>query len=128
MKIKKDHINTLLKHTLGNNGASVRLIDNTVLGYNLDLKSGYMVSIKDLLTLPFKTDEGLLLDFHDNLVKGLINIECDDNTFLGAWLDEGLLYIDLSMHIENKDEALKLAKDNHQKAIWDVKNNKSIYL
>lgn len=47
---------------------------------------------------------------------------------LGLWEDRGKLYIDISEHVEDLDEALALAKKRQQIAIWDCKNKKAIYL
>ena len=56
------------------------------------------------------------------IVKGL------DNAYLGAWIDEGITYIDISVLVENKEDALELGKVNNQLAIYDIENNESIYL
>ena len=48
--------------------------------------------------------------------------------FLGAWMDEGTLYLDISNHYTDKDEALKQGIVNQQRAIYDVINQESIYL
>jgi hypothetical protein len=48
--------------------------------------------------------------------------------FIGLWLDNGIIYIDISRVIQNKEKALKLAKEQNQKAIFDIKNNKVIFV
>lgn len=42
--------------------------------------------------------------------------------FLGAWVDSGKVYFDISMRFENKNEALTVARDNAQLAIFDLGN------
>lgn len=51
-----------------------------------------------------------------------------DDVYLGGWLDEGYGYLDVSINIQNLDEALALAKKNHQLAIYDVVTGESIYI
>jgi hypothetical protein len=48
--------------------------------------------------------------------------------FIGLWLDNGIIYIDISRVIQSKENALKLAKEQNQKAIFDIKNNKVIFV
>ena len=53
-----------------------------------------------------------------------------NNLFVGVWYDEKTqcYYIDISMIINKKREAERIAKDNKQLALYDLKENKSIYL
>lgn len=48
--------------------------------------------------------------------------------YLGFWIDSGKFYLDLSFHIKNKSQAILEGLNNDQLAIWDCKNQKSIYL
>lgn len=48
--------------------------------------------------------------------------------FIGLWLDNDIMFIDVSIHIIDYLEALEVARDNDQLAIYDLKNNDSIYL
>jgi hypothetical protein len=48
--------------------------------------------------------------------------------FIGLWLDNGIIYIDISRVIQSKEKALKLAKEQNQRAIFDIKNNKVIFV
>ena len=47
---------------------------------------------------------------------------------IGCWLNEGFYYFDISINIQFKSLALSIARNNNQKAIYDVENDKSIYL
>ena len=51
-----------------------------------------------------------------------------DNAFIGFWLDNQKLYLDNSVLVKSKRQALKLAKQNYQLAIYDCKNNSTIYI
>ena len=55
-------------------------------------------------------------------------IKDNNNLYIGLWLDGGIMYIDLSINIKDKVEALEFAKKNKQLAIYDLINNDSIYL
>ena len=44
------------------------------------------------------------------------------------WLEDDILYIDVSVHIINYLKALEVARNNEQKAIYDLQKNDSIYL
>jgi GNAT superfamily N-acetyltransferase len=42
--------------------------------------------------------------------------------YLGTWLNEGKVYLDVSENIQDKAEATKVGRERNQKAIWDVVN------
>ncbi len=50
--------------------------------------------------------------------------------YIGFWVDlkTGLLYLDISIYISNYMQAIAKARANKQLAIWDFKNQTSIYL
>jgi len=50
------------------------------------------------------------------------------NVYLGFWIEEGKLYIDLSERYEDFETAFKVGFERGQKAIWDSANSVSIYL
>lgn len=50
------------------------------------------------------------------------------NQFIGIWNNDGLIYIDISKYYSNKQDAIKNGIKNKQLAIYDLKNNCSIYL
>jgi hypothetical protein len=52
----------------------------------------------------------------------------NEELFLGGWIDKGDLYLDVSILIENKDEAIRVAIANDQKAYYDCNIGKSIDL
>lgn len=89
--------------------------------------NGYMVSTKDVyIKSKVLTRELLLSYWKTNKIK----IETIDNIFLGVWYDinDGFWYIGLSLNFENWEEAIEIGYQNKQLAIYDIKNNKSIYL
>lgn len=84
---------------------------------------GFMVSV---FGAEFKTtDEGTAKSKIEEYLK---KIQTEEGLFVGVWVDEGEVYVDLSIHILNYNEALEVARNNKQKAIFDLKNKTSIYL
>ena len=55
-------------------------------------------------------------------------IKDNKNLFIGLWLDGGVMYVDISINIEDRAEALEFGKRNKQLAIYDLVNNDSVYL
>lgn len=48
----------------------------------------------------------------------------DENNYLGTWFDTetGSISLDISRNFSDKNEAIKFATENNEKAIWDVAN------
>jgi hypothetical protein len=43
------------------------------------------------------------------------------NGMVGTWIDEGLVYVEVSQWVAGRDEAIELGNAHNQRAIWDVK-------
>jgi hypothetical protein len=61
-------------------------------------------------------------------VKKLVDDDIYKNLVIGFWKNEKNIFIDLSLNVKTKADALLLAKRNKQIAIYDIKNQKEIYL
>ncbi len=111
----------IIKETLKNNGGSFNVSKKKI---KSPLK-GYMCSIKDILIIDKK-------DFNVKLLKSLVKKEFEllkeNENFLGTWVDEGKVYIDISANFTDKEKALQVAEENKQIAIFDLQKMKSIYL
>jgi hypothetical protein len=46
--------------------------------------------------------------------------------YAGVWINEGLVYLEVSQHITDKQAAIKLAQSTDQIAIWDLENETEI--
>lgn len=94
--------------------------------YN-DFKSdrGYMVSIKGQ---EIKVNKNNIEEIKKEIEKKREFIQDKEGLFIGLWLDNEIMYIDISIHIIDYLEALEVARNNEQLAIYDLKNNDSIYL
>jgi hypothetical protein len=91
----------------------------------LNPKRGYFVSIKgfEQVSKPnsigssvskFISENGFELSKHDR--------------FVGAWLEDGELILDVSVNVLNLDDAKELGNKNDQTAIFDAENQEVIYL
>ena len=48
--------------------------------------------------------------------------------YVGAWVDGGKLYLDISKIVLGRQKAMKLGRLNHQLAIYDNEKAESVYL
>lgn len=100
-----------LKEIKKNKGAT---LDNNF--NNIELKKGYQVSIEDLeIVKVYK------------LTKKHLMTLLNKNKNLGIWIEKNNAYIDYSITINTKKEALKIGKQLNQISIFDWKNKKVVY-
>lgn len=101
---------------LRNGGASYNI---TTGEYNPT--NGYFVS------LPNFEQKIPLADFTQQTVKDFINdnsIElANEFSFVGSWVDNGIVYLDVSRQFNDKRFALNLAVNSNQLAIYDAFNS-----
>jgi len=110
---------------IANGGSSYNLLTG-----EFNPNNGFMVSIKGHeLSIPYNLN-GIQYDIAryikskaDILISGL-----SENKFLGAWLDNGLLYLDVSILVDTEIEAIQLAKENNQLAYFNNSTKESIYI
>lgn len=90
-----------------------------------DINGGFMVSLEG-------TETQTQGDDYQAIKKAIEEkqaiIKDNNNMYIGLWLDSNIMYIDISININDKVEALEFAKYNKQLAIYDLTNNDSIYL
>lgn len=88
------------------------------------VSNGYMVGIKgEVLNL-----SDLFYDIKAITTTYMLSYIASEKDFIGYWVNDNKLYIDLSQNILNLDDAKALGKAHNQKAIWDVVNNCEITL
>lgn len=109
--------NEIIKNNGGTYNASLK---------NANLTSGFMVSITGY--------EYITQDIND-AIKKMVEysdiIKDKKGYFVGAWVDvedQNKIYIDISIKLERRKDAILKAKANKQKAYFDVKNLTSVYL
>ena len=83
-------------------------------GEDFKADEGFMVSV---FGAEFKTTDKEIAK--NKIEEYLEKIQTEEGLFVGVWLDEGEVYIDLSIHILDYNEALEVARNNKQKALFD---------
>ena len=105
----------IIKEVLKNGGLTI----------DLEEKKGFMCSIYGMeKTFNLEQLEELEkeLDNYKNIVKNKKNV------YVGLWLDNNIIYLDLSKHYNDKKQAIKKGIENRQLAIYDIEKDKSIDL
>lgn len=118
IKDTKNLINEIVK----NGGATL----NTEL-QNANLNNGYMVSMVGYETVialdelkDYKQVEKTLIEYKKQARK--------NNAFIGAWINENKLYLDLSKNYKKLGNAIKIGKKNNQLAIFNIEKLEEIML
>ena len=86
---------------------------------------GFIVSIKGQ---EVKVDKNDIEEIKKEIEKKREFIKNKEGLYIGLWLEDDTIYIDVSIHIINYLKALEVARKNEQKAIFDLKNKDNIYL
>ena len=112
--------NKMIKEMIKNGGATLDVNYN-----NFNASAGYMVSIKG-------HEKRININDIENIKKEIVKkmelVKNKKGYYIGLWVDNGLMFIDISKHIIKYARALEVARNNKQLAIYDLKNDKSIYL
>lgn len=82
-------------------------------GESVHFMRGYQVSKKDCYTLTIKNANKIL-----KAVNGLLDI-ITAGEFVGLWVDNGLIYIDVSERVERLSAAISIGIERKQKSIFD---------
>jgi hypothetical protein len=106
------------------------IVKNGGATYNLAIgdtaHKGYMVSKKgfEMKFLPETEVRVAVIQFMEAYGFELYEVE----NYMGAWVDEGILYMDISNNFEKRSEAIREGYKNEQLAIYDVVAQESVYL
>ena len=106
------------------------IVKNGGATYNLAMgdtaHKGYMVSKKgfEMKFLPETEVRVAVIQFMEKYGFELYEVE----NFMGAWIDEGILYMDISNNFTKRSEAIREGYKNEQLAIYDVVAQESVYL
>ena len=112
--------NKKIMEIIENKGAT---LDYNLNNFNSD--KGFMVSIQGQ---EVKTDKNNIEEIKKEIEKKREFIGNKKGLFIGLWLDNDIMFIDVSIHIIDYLEALEVARNNDQLAIFDLKKKDSIYL
>ena len=86
----------------------------------------YVKSFNDVARSILNDNQGTLIAEYVNNDQELIKVSTD--LCVGAWLHEGYWYVEKVQVVADQRDALYLAKSNSQKAIYDLKEKKEIFI
>ena len=90
--------------------------------------SGYVVSLKGGSHTPIdETRQSIEQTINQFVAEKGLELSVDEN-FLGGWVDDGWLYLDISRVYDEKKKAMLVGIQNNQKAIFNLNDGSTIYL
>lgn len=87
---------------------------------------GYIVSGKGGTVVDKESFTGFDIHCFYNENKNVL--ESISNAYIGTWLNDGKIYIDISYHYSNLRLAQRMAINHEQIAFWDLENGEEITL
>lgn len=111
------------------------IIENGGASYNLltgefNPNDGYMVSIPDHELRYTYHKESLQYNIADYIQRKAIILASgitEPNHFVGAWVEDGQLFMDVSIKVNTEEEARELAKNGEQIAYFDNAKKQTVY-
>lgn len=92
-------------------------------GEAVTFKNGFQVSIKDCYTLEFCDVMQI-----KKAINGLLKRAKKTGEYVGVWVDDEAVYIDISEYIADEKKAIVAGIKRQQKAIFNWATLESIYL
>ncbi len=115
------NLQQFFNETLSNNGASYSILTG-----ELNPTNGYFVSL---------ANKGVTVDLNNFTQKDIVvfisenyDTLSQENHFIGSWISEGIVYLDVTVQVTDKRNALELGYRNGQQAIYDANVGKVIDL
>ena len=113
------NLQNFLSDVLSNGGASFNLVTGT-----FNPNQGFFVSVPNREQQTTNLTAQLLADF----INTNIDLLSNENYFLGGWVENGIIYLDVSEQIFDKRTALTQGINRNQLAIYDAFNSEVINL
>ena len=101
----KNITNATINSILRNGGATINYN-----GERVQMKSGYQVSKHDLVVMPAE-------DFNKYIIKALVATLTSRGEYLGVWVDNNKVYIDVSHRVATKRDAMQMGRELNQLSI-----------
>lgn len=124
------NLQNFMDDTLKNGGASYNLITGE---YNPNI--GYMISLpnkeqKFSANLTYNSLQYNIAEFIKENATILLGGVISNDKFIGSWVENetNTIYLDISIKVENFNEALKLAIEFNQLTIFDNQTKKTVYI
>jgi len=100
-------------------------------GFSVQLVSGDTPVVGYMVALPGHEEripvEAFTLDRLTRYVKAHADVLLEGDTYLGAWMSDGHVYLDVSENVvTSRADAIELGAARGQLAIWDVVNSAEI--
>lgn len=108
-----------LKQIIKNGGATIDARTQK----QVNFKNGFQVSFKDCYILELAKLNEIL-----NKTNKLLTENKNKNVFVGLWVENGFIYIDLSKTIKRKNYALMFGALKNQISIFDWSTKNCIYI
>ena len=110
--------NKLINYIKENGGAT---LDGK--GQHVQLKKGFVVSLHGMEYTTMDEEEVI------NKVEQYKKLVADNvGLYVGLWLEGNLYYIDISIIVDDKIEALEIGKANKQKSVYNIEDNSYLYI
>lgn len=87
------------------------------------LTDGFMAS---LYGTEYKTNDKK--EVLEKVKEYIGNIQDKNGLYVGVWLEDGYYYVDYSINIIDRVEALEFGKKHRQISIYDIKEDKCLYI
>lgn len=110
----KNITNATVKSIIKNGGATINKNGNRVI-----MKTGYQVSKEDLIVVS-------LNEFGKDILKSLIQKLSRRGEYLGVWIDNGRVYIDISYRASTKKQAMDAGRELNQLSVLRWRDGKCL--
>lgn len=94
-----------IQDIINNGGATINYK-----GESVKMVSGYQVSKRDLGRI-------IISDFTQNIIDKVISYGLKRGEYCGIWIDNGFVYVDISIRIATKAKAMSMGKELKQLSI-----------
>ena len=104
-------------------------------GFTYSMKTGNMIKYENgyVVSLPgherrFDQKTFKMNDLQKYILDKISILLLDDTMYLGAWINDKDVVLDVSIWVKSEHMAKQLGKLYNQKAIWDISNSTEIVL
>lgn len=95
-------------------------------GERYDKPKGYGVGLAEGTAALSHSNQNRLA--HEKAAQQRLHRRHPDAGYVGSWREGHRIHYDPSAVVEDKSEAVRLAREKHQKAIWDFKKKKELQI